>query len=1291
MSQRGMLYVNKGSTNSNVGGNRGAQSTRGGNASKGSGGTNVRGGFSARGRRMAPKNPEARTIKEGAGTHIAQNTPLGAGLAKSRGNGCPPGGAASLGASKDKYIKQKATKSNAKLKRDLDSVPMFLIEHVQFNLYSTKEIDEEAVVTVNNTDYRGSHSVNDPEMGIFGSDTRCSRCHLGLGQCSGHLGKINLPRPIYHPLAVREITRVLNCVCSCGGLLIDIGELRRNHVLNLRGHQRLIAIEQRSKDHGACQENIKRKDEEKRREKEGESDPEGVGKIIGCSKNPIYVQDKTYKNLIRYKFPKSGKSGKEEDESGTKADSTPMNIDDVLKILQSISMEDARVLGFSNGAHPANMIMERLPVVPPCARNMIKINGQEQQDQLTIKYASIVKVTIDLAKALNEGNKNAIDDLEIRLFTEISELINKNETSGEGKVFQSFKLRLQGKEAAIRSSLMGKRVNFSARTVISPDPSLKFGQIRIPEVMAPFITVPMRVTQYNTVEILNMLTTKTGPIPIRSFVKGSGPKKDEEQYIDGKNPFMPEIGDTVNRWLRNGDYVVFNRQPTLHKYGMMSFQVILGKPYTIGLHLSYVTPFNADFDGDEGNLHLPQLLTAYAEMAELMNVKNCIMNAQQNKPIMGAVYDSLSGAYKMTQDNVIVDPTTFDDCLTLLVESGYTTNKPDEDDMLDLQFSTIQRASSNLPREYGSPENTTDPDTGDPALEFEDRLRLHNMHTYVYERIILEKSTDGLRTYERREEVQPKDVLSVDYYILSEFTKDEDCQGVDKDQEFQEDQVEEIAYMVTRTYNRRTRRSTVTRSDKLTPQEADRLQQEEHERYLEISRERDANFRRKVALGGEQKEVGYSEVNRMVDNDYEPPTFERFTVLKGEGREKCKLEAKTKLVWAEDPNVLIHLRRRISGKALFSMLLPPTFNYEQSGVVIVHGILIKGTIKKKHIGTEHNSIIQVLWNSHGQVKTVDFLTNAPFIISRWLVDDPLTMGIADCSLNNPVVKKDIDKAFAEGENKVLAAGVEPLGSEVEERQRELKNLQYLDVQTSLGTSVPEKAGMLSTQNNYFVMVESGGKGSISNIVQIVGGLGQQYVTINGQNERIPLSITGKTRALPHFPSNSADPRARGFVISSFTKGLTMAETVFHSTGGREGLLDTATKTAETGSMHHRILKSLESIKINHVGAVVDHNGRVIQQVYGADGMNPSKLEKAVLPTGEEVTTFIRLDRVVDQINAKPRGSKFPGFENGFFMLDPDKITTIDRTFELPENPEEKEIAGLARDDGGGDVSGGDDE
>ena len=160
------------------------------------------------------------------------------------------------------------------------------------------------------------------------------------------------------------------------------------------------------------------------------------------------------------------------------------------------------------------------------------------------------------------------------------------------KVYFSLKERIQGKEALIRNALMGKRVNFSGRTVLGPDPSLKFGQIRIPRDMAPFLTQHEIITPENIKKMTALLRTGkiTYIIPFGGRLEGKRFKVNEKHQKE----HVLVLGDEVDRWLSDGDYVVFNRQPTLQKQGMMGYEVVLGAPLTVGLHLGYTKQHNAD-------------------------------------------------------------------------------------------------------------------------------------------------------------------------------------------------------------------------------------------------------------------------------------------------------------------------------------------------------------------------------------------------------------------------------------------------------------------------------------------------------------------------------------------------------------------------------------------------------------------------------------------------------------------------------------------------------------------------
>ena len=173
-------------------------------------------------------------------------------------------------------------------------------------------------------------------------------------------------------------------------------------------------------------------------------------------------------------------------------------------------------------------------------------------------------------------------------------------------------------------------------------------------------------------------------------------------------------------------------------------------------------------------------------------------------------------------------------------------------------------------------------------------------------------------------------------------------------------------------------------------------------------------------------------------------------------------------------------------------------------------------------------------------------------------------------------------------------------------------------------------------NSFNVMSNSGAKGSTFNIAQITGMLGQQFV----QGKRMPESISDGHRSLPYFPEDSLDPVARGFCENSFLTGLRPCELFFHQSGGREGLTDTAIKTADTGAMHHRVVKALEDVKIYKDGSARNAFGVIFQYSYGEDGFGAGMLERVSTKEGS-FTSFINTKRLAARINAR-YGYSTPG-------------------------------------------------
>ena len=515
-------------------------------------------------------------------------------------------------------------------------LPLLTITKSSISLYSWDDMQRIAgPIRVTNLNFNGIGSINDPRMGVVSLNYSCQYC--SQIDCPGHYGLIEFRHPIYNPAFIREVVSVLTCVCNdCGGLLITEDLMRQQGFMRLSYDKRLAEMEAYCRDHECLRQK-----------------PQiGGGALVPCAKNPTFVTtDIKEKGEITYKVPEKG------NKKVTKEDPThPMPIETVISILDRISEQDARLLGFPLGSHPRNMIMRGCLVPPVIARPPVYEGGAIHHDQLTHMFVTIMRKVMNIAS----GKPGAVGEL----YTSVKQLIFKTEGKKMGmREFLSIVERIQGKNALLRGLLMGKRDNYCGRTVAGPDPSLRYGQVRLPESWAPILTKKITVTQFNIHNLTALL--EAGKIT-HITSKRTGLRK----YYDPKYRHRLQIGDKVERWLQNGDRVVINRQPTLHRQSMMSYEVVLGYQLTIGLHLSYTSPMNCDFDGDENNAWSPQDFEVEAEAEILLNVKNNIMSSEQNRPIMGLVMNSISGAYLLTESQTRIDDDLFAELITLVTDQN---------------------------------------------------------------------------------------------------------------------------------------------------------------------------------------------------------------------------------------------------------------------------------------------------------------------------------------------------------------------------------------------------------------------------------------------------------------------------------------------------------------------------------------------------------------------------------------------------------------------------------------------
>ena len=294
--------------------------------------------------------------------------------------------------------------------------------------------------------------------------------------------------------------------------------------------------------------------------------------------------------------------------------------------------QDQTVLGFSKSNRAEWMVLTILPVIPvPLRPTLFNAGIKRGESQLTFLLVDILKKNI----------QNNFVDLQNAVNIYLGEL------QGKSKYITGVSKRLKGKTGRIRCNIMGKRCNFTARSVITPNPNLKLDEVGVPYEFTKQLSVPEKLTPFNLSHFKNEYVLGN----VLSIILGDHDSiiNVDQIHKDDLNEYF-KVGNTVERKLKNGDIVLFNRQPSLHKMSLMAHYVKIHKDKTFQLNLSVTTPYNADFDGDEMNMHVPQTLEAITEAKILLAVNKQIISPQSNKPVMGIVQDSLLGLYLLCQE-----------------------------------------------------------------------------------------------------------------------------------------------------------------------------------------------------------------------------------------------------------------------------------------------------------------------------------------------------------------------------------------------------------------------------------------------------------------------------------------------------------------------------------------------------------------------------------------------------------------------------------------------------------------
>ncbi|KAF2748255.1 beta and beta-prime subunits of DNA dependent RNA-polymerase [Sporormia fimetaria CBS 119925] len=939
----------------------------------------------------------------------------------------------------------------------IDKVPA-RIKQIQFGLYSNQDIVNQAVTEVSdrnvydlvpgpdNTRTHTAHGPMDPLMGISTKAGRCQTCGEGLDTCNGHFGHIKLALPVFHVGYLKHIIEVLHTVCKdCSRVMLEPDERKRQ----LRSMRRpgLDNLQRTALARKIMEECRKRKFCPYCNAVNGT-----VRKVAGHPLKIIHRRYDAYdRSTAKAKKPPPGKeafdksfetakTGAPEIEKHVKKAVDDMHPLRVLNIFKKISDEDCELLCMiPEDARPEMLIWEYVPVPPVCIRPSVVQEAGATEDDITNKIGDICQISGIIRSGLRDGFPLQVlmeqwDFLQLQIAMYINSDVPGLKQQGLQKSMRGFCQRLKGKGGRFRQNLSGKRVDFSGRTVIGPDPNLGIDEVAVPERVAKNLTYPEKVTRYNIEKLRKLIITgpqrhpganyiingRTGQRISLAAMTRVQSKKAERLSKAAKNL---QIGDIVERHLEDGDIVLFNRQPSLHRMSILSHRAKVRPWRTLRLNECACNPYNADFDGDEMNLHLPQTEEARTEAIELMGVKYNLATPKNGTPLIAAIQDFITAAFLLSSKNNFYDRQTF------------------------CQICNYMFAG----------EGAYDPDT-------------------------CEKSPI---------DIPPPVVLKP-----------------------------QALWTGKQVFN--------------------------------------------VLMRPNKK-------SRVLVN----------------------LEAAGKQF------------KHTPGQA-------PDLDANDSYLVIRNSEVMCGVMDKATVGDgKKDSVFYVLMRDFGPDYAVQGMNRLAKLSARWLSNNGFSLGINDVTPGEELVRRKqtlIQEAYAKCDKLIKDFKEGKL-------QRDAGCDEEKTMENRIGgilSGVRQAAGdicfdELSRWNAPLIMAKCGSKGSNINVSQMVASVGQQMIG----GARVADGFHHRT--LPHFPKDARQPASKGFVSNSFFSGLNPSEFIFHAMSGREGLVDTAVKTAETGYMSRRLMKSLEDLSAQYDDTVRDSSGGIVQFLFGDDNLDPVDMEGKAKP------------------------------------------------------------------------------
>ena len=541
------------------------------------------------------------------------------------------------------------------------------IRSIHFGIMPPEEICEAAEMEVcnrelyNPTDMKPiKHGSLDRRLGTSTKDADCETCGAKLADCPGHFGFVKLVLPVYHIGFFKAALTILQDVCKeCCRVLLDEKDrqlfLRKLRLPKLDSLQRAGLVKA---IHDKCRK---------------------VNECMHCGALNGTVRKAGVLRVVHERFRQTKRSALEAEKFRALFENAiqdnaeirvhlPKAQDDInpldaLRIFEQVTNDDCELLGITvPQGRPERFIWTTIPVPPACIRPSVAMTVENgtNEDDLTTKLADIVYTNNIIKDAMEKGVGVSMlmedwDYLQLQCALYInSELPGLPMAMQTGKPIRGLCQRLKGKMGRFRGNLSGKRVDFSSRTVISPDPNLRIDEVGVPVYVAKTLTYPETVTAFNMERLRGCVINGPDAHPGANFIQnGKDGLKRYLRFGDRRKIAKDmRIGDVVERHLRDGDVVLFNRQPSLHKLSIMAHFAVVRPWRTFRFNECACTPYNADFDGDEMNLHLPQTEEAKAEAIELMGLRHNLVTPRNGQPLIAAMQDFITASHLLTNKDV---------------------------------------------------------------------------------------------------------------------------------------------------------------------------------------------------------------------------------------------------------------------------------------------------------------------------------------------------------------------------------------------------------------------------------------------------------------------------------------------------------------------------------------------------------------------------------------------------------------------------------------------------------------